>query len=112
MSTVLLLRVHLELRSLVHEQSAATQDAGIDTVDWWFRCIRGTWRLAFGTARLKLSPVKRRLFQAFVISNMLSAVLILACYYVAGDPLERPSEVNTQPGANNSSKPTPLRGAA
>lgn len=67
-------------RALHKMQSDSPQvllEAGITRIDWWFRCIAGVYRLAFGAPRRGL-PVKRRLiFSTLCIAYPLGMLLLV-----------------------------------
>ncbi|GAB2666714.1 hypothetical protein [Arenimonas aestuarii] len=51
--------VHRALVRLADDEPGVMRRAGIRDIDWWFRCIRGLFLLAFGDVSQSL-PVRTR----------------------------------------------------
>ena len=59
---------HRELSKIQEENPKILNDAGIEYIDWWLKCITGVYRLAFLSHGDQLPPYPRYLFRAFIIT--------------------------------------------
>jgi len=67
---------HRELVRLEAEDPLILRTAGIQHIDWWFRCVVGVFKLAFGSVGSSLATRRRRLFQLMWIAILIAIVLL------------------------------------
>lgn len=72
----------LELHRMLVAQPGVMRRVGIMRIDWWFRCILGVYKLAFGPIARELSFRQKLVFRTLCAIN---PILIL---YVVFAPLD------------------------
>lgn len=67
----------LELRRMKLDSPQLLREVGIERVDWWFRCIAGVYRLAFGSPRRSMSTKRRLIFITLCVTYPLCVLLLI-----------------------------------
>lgn len=81
---VVQLLVHRELVRLLARDPRSLQAVGIEEINWWYRCVRGLFVLAFSEAGDGLPAGSRRLFRVYWFAHGLLAALLVVGFAVWG----------------------------
>jgi len=76
LATVNVLFAHRALLRLSSTQPGLLQTVGIRRIDWWPRCVRGVFRLAFGGAGRSLRLATRVQFQGVAVTYVVLLALL------------------------------------
>lgn len=75
------LLAHRELRNLKSNYPELLLKAGIVRIDWWWKCLRGMYRLGFHSIGGELSTYTRTMFKGviFTYAWLLAVSAVIIC---------------------------------
>lgn len=75
------LYVNKRLKDLKLQEPSLIAGAGIERIDWWWKCIAGIFRLGFLSSDLRLRAFDKVMFRCVIVIYFIMAALALYNLY-------------------------------